>query len=175
MTVFNAPEEFERLYVRPKAGRTLIVGSKVYPGKDDRRLRYNDVLGVDMLDGAGVDQVINLEDGLPEGKFSHVECRSVLEHSPRPWLLAANLELVLEQGGTIHFSAPFVWRIHGYPSDYFRYTAHGVRALFPNIRWEPLLYGNDCLREDMDAQGKKNRKKFPMMLRTEVLGFGVKL
>ena len=46
--------EFERLHVAPTAGRTLIVGSKLFSEREDRRKRYPDVLGVDMQAGDGV-------------------------------------------------------------------------------------------------------------------------
>ena len=130
---------FEAACVRPVPGRTLVVGSKLYPSKSvDRRKRYADAVGVDMSPGDGVDLVLNLEEPLPEdiGKFSHIDCISVLEHSRRPWLLAANLERLLEDGGSIYLSVPFIWRVHGYPDDYWRFTASGVRELFPNIKWK---------------------------------------
>ena len=38
---------FGHLYVKPTEGRTLIVGSYICD-KPDRRLLYNDVIGVDM-------------------------------------------------------------------------------------------------------------------------------
>ena len=59
---FSAPDEFERLYVRPKAGRTLIVGSYITKGKPDRRARHADAVGIDMRDGPGVDRVIDAHD-----------------------------------------------------------------------------------------------------------------
>ena len=71
----SAAERFEREVVRPRQGRTLIVGSKVYADKEDRRGRYSDAVGVDMLSGDGVDFVVNLEEPLPKalGLFDHVE------------------------------------------------------------------------------------------------------
>lgn len=135
MSVFD---EFQSKFTVAK-GRALIVGSKIHDdtGKDDRRLIYPDALGVDMEDGEGVDRVLNLESRLPRnvGRFSHIECTSVLEHSRRPWLLAANLERLLIEGGTILVMIPWVWRIHAYPSDYWRMTPEAVVSLFPSVEW----------------------------------------
>lgn len=129
-----------------KEGRTLIVGSKIHDGtcKDDRRKRYEDAVGVDMCAGEGVDIICNLEDdfavnkkfleGLPEA-FDHIECTSVLEHSRRPWLMALNLERILSDDGTILIMVPWVWRIHNYPSDYYRYTPAAIESLFSGIEW----------------------------------------
>ena len=85
-----------------------------------------------MQEGEGVDLVLDLEESLPEGlgTFAHVECMSVLEHSKRPWLLAANPEQLMEPGATIFVSVPFIWRFHGYPSDYFRLTPEALPVLF---------------------------------------------
>jgi hypothetical protein len=125
-------------------GRTLIVGSKIHEGTDkqDRRELYPDAIGVDMEEGLGVDRVLNLEEPLPDDfeAFAHIECTSVLEHSRRPWALAANLELSLVEGGTILVMVPWVWRVHDYPGDFFRYTQEGIESLFPSIIWERSKY-----------------------------------
>lgn len=174
----SAAERFEREVVRPRQGRTLIVGSKVYAEKEDRRRRYPDAVGVDMLSGDGVDFVVNLEEPLPKalGLFDHVECLSVLEHSRRPWKLAANLQRLLRDGGTFHVSAPFVWRVHGYPSDYFRFTREGVRSLFDRIAWVRLAYAHVDLKHNdlQDAVELPEPGGHPYFARCEVVGFGVK-
>lgn len=166
-------EQFEKLHVRPNPGRTLIVGSQVYRDKEDRRGRYPDVLGIDMLAGPGVDRVLDLEEDLPNdlGLFDHVECMSVLEHSRRPWLLAANLERLMAPGATIFVSVPFVWRIHGYPNDYWRLTPEGVRALFPSIEWESLMLASHDLTPGPKFAVLK-QGGHPYMARTETCGFG---
>lgn len=168
--------EFEAAYVRPAPGRTLIVGSRIYGGREDRRQRYAEAIGVDMLDGPGVDMVADLEEPPAKlGRFHHIECCSVLEHSRRPWRLAGNLEKLLRHGGTIYVTAPFVWRIHAYPSDYWRFSIEGVRALFPRISWSALRFAHTKLTRKalVPAQGATD-EGCPLMPRTEVLGFGVR-
>lgn len=168
-------ELFEREHVKPREGRTLIVGSQVYSGKEDRRKRYKDVVGVDMLDGPGVDWVLDLEEDLPDGigTFAHVECMSVLEHSRRPWLLAANLERLMEPGATIFVSVPLIWRIHAYPNDYFRMTPEAVKSLFPGVEWLELMLASDVLRKPGRIRSA-TLGEHPYMARTETVGFGVK-
>jgi len=170
-------QQFERQFRRPREGRTLIVGSRVYTGREDRRGLYAEALGVDAVDGPGVDLVWNLEEplsGLGQfGQFDHVECRSVLEHSRRPWLLAENIERLMLEGATLDLSVPFVWSLHAYPSDLFRFTAEGVRALFPSIKWQALRYAGAALTEG----GKTPRAEVDghiYIARTEVLGWGVR-
>lgn len=137
--------DFEKKYVRPTPGPVLIVGSRVYPGREDARAKYEYAVGIDMVPGHGVDMVLDLEEPIPAyvGTFSHICCRSVLEHSRRPWLLAANIERLMLPGATLHVDAPTVWRFHGYPSDYWRFTHAGIVALFPRIEWAVLRYSRD--------------------------------
>jgi hypothetical protein len=167
---------FCRAYVTPAPGRALIVGSKLYEGRKDRRALHENAWGVDLIEGQGVDQVVNLEDGLPVGfgPFAHIECCSVLEHSRRPWQLAAALEDVLPRGGTLVVSVPWVWRFHGYPSDYWRFTPEGVKALFPRIEWKAMrLAVNGQLLERLDVLPKVIGEDGAVGLaRAEVLGFG---
>lgn len=172
----SAVRKFEQLHVRPRPGRTLVVGSRVYNGKEDRRQRFADAVGADLLPGDGVDQVLNLEDAQAAatlGVFQHVDCVSVLEHSRRPWALAENLQRLLVPGGTLFLSVPFVWRYHAYPDDYFRFTADGVRVLFPRVQWAALSYATETLRPDPYLPGiGKADGTWPHLPRCEVLGFG---
>jgi SAM-dependent methyltransferase len=168
-------QQFERQFRKPREGRTLIVGSHVYAGREDRRGMYAQAVGIDAVAGPGVDLALNLEEALPEdlGQFDHVECRSVLEHSRRPWLLAENIERLLVLGGTLDLSVPFVWSLHAYPSDLYRFSADGVVALFPRIRWAALRYAGATLTEG----GKTPRAEIDghiYIARTEVLGWGVR-
>lgn len=157
-----------------RRGRALIVGSHVYEGREDDRARYKDAIGVDMIAGPGVDLVHDMETPLPKsaGTFAHVECFSVLEHSKRPWLLAGNIERVLENGGTLWVSVPWMWRFHGYPSDYFRFTTEGIKVLFPGIAWQwvaCLSYG-----QVFDEPQKLEIRGEAFFRRTEVIGWGIR-
>lgn len=157
----------------PHPGRALVVGSKIYGGKLDRRTLYADAVGLDLFEGDGVDFVHDLENPLPKGlKFSHIDCVSVLEHVRRPWLMAKNIERALVPGGTLLIGVPFVWRVHAYPSDYWRMTAEALEVLFPHIRWKSRRYLVEGRTRKLvngmeDAQGRK------WMARAELAAWGV--
>lgn len=176
----SALDEFDHRHRALAApGRTLIVGSRIYDDKPDRRKLYDNAVGVDMLEGPGVDVVANLEE--PDaaiaigGYFSHIECTSVLEHSRAPWRLAAMLVTLLLPGGTIYITAPFVWRVHAYPSDYFRFTREGIRELFgPAIQWQALEYAH-LFATTKNMVPSTQVEGHPFMARTEVCGFGRKV
>ena len=169
----NPTSEFEERFVRPAVGRTLIVGSKLYEGREDRRKRYPFAVGVDMLPGAGVDVVANLEEPPPKslGLFAHVECCSVLEHSRRFWKLAANIQRLMLPGATSYVSVPFVWRVHNFPADYWRFTREGVREIFQKIDWFELCTAHVELKRN-DLVFELGTERHPYLARSEILGFG---
>lgn len=53
----------------------------------------------------------------------------VLEHTPHPKELVIEMGRVLKDDGVLILSAPFQFRLHEQPHDYFRYSPHGLRAL----------------------------------------------
>lgn len=167
-------ERFHADYVAPKRGRTLVVGSRIYGERPDRRALFADAIGVDAVHGPGVDVVADLEQGANIGMFDHVDCVSVLEHARRPWLLAATIERLLVAGGTLYLQVPFLWWLHAYPSDYWRFTVEAIRSIFPAIEWHGLKYAHQQLADG----GKIPRMVTPAghvyLARTEVCGFGEK-
>lgn len=156
------------------SGRALVVGSKQHKGKADRRKLYGTALGLDMEPGDGVDIVHDLEKPLPDtfGLFDHVDCVSVLEHVKRPWLLCANIERVMADDATILISVPFVWRVHAYPSDYWRMTVDALPILFPGITWKSRDYlaGSKIVR----APSGTTINDQTYMQKTEVMAFGIR-
>lgn len=163
---------FRKQFVQQTPGRVLVVGSKVYPGRPDWRLTHPDGVGVDMEDGPGVNVVANLERGPLRGeKFAHIECVSVLEHSTKPWVLAANLEKMLLPGGSIFISAPWVWRYHGYPQDLWRFSHHALPVLFPSITWTTVRYR--C-GDELTESERTPKNDSGLLSRMEVLATGIK-
>ncbi len=122
-------------------GSVLEVGSRDYGSTVPfrRELKYaGQYVGLDMSPGPGVDVVGDLSAGLcglQPASFELIICCSVLEHVKRPWDMAANIEQLLRPGGTAYLAVPWVWRYHGYPEDYFRFSHRGVMVLFPNLKW----------------------------------------
>jgi SAM-dependent methyltransferase len=61
--------------------------------------------------------------------FDTVLSVQVLEHTPKPNELLAEMARVLKPDGILILSAPFSFRLHEEPHDYFRYTPHGLRVM----------------------------------------------
>jgi SAM-dependent methyltransferase len=64
-----------------------------------------------------------------DGCFDTVMSVQVLEHTSEPQRLIDEMARVLHVGGTLIVNAPFSFRLHEEPHDYFRYTPHGLRAM----------------------------------------------
>ena len=127
--------------------RVLEIGSRHYKGRSTS-IRdilsvsnpQSSIIGVDIQDGENVDVVIDLtvDDLSPlmpksgDG-FDTIICLSVLEHVPSVWKMAYNLQRLLQPGGSIFLSVPFVFRIHDYPVDCWRFTPTAIAHLFPEV------------------------------------------
>lgn len=136
--------EYAKRHIDCFADPVLEVGSANYGTTQDFRELFDraSYLGIDMLDGPGVDMVLDLTqdfdaiDRALEGRrFRTIICLSVLEHCAQPFVMAQNMTRLLEPGGVIYISVPWVWKFHGYPSDYWRFTHEGVKLLFPELEF----------------------------------------
>lgn len=58
------------------------------------------------------------------GKFDHVICSHVLEHIFDFKTASNNLISLLGRNGRLTLTVPFLHRVHGDPSDFFRYTEY---------------------------------------------------
>ena len=62
--------------------------------------------------------------------FDHIIACEVLEHVPRIWEAPGVLRSLLKPGGTLWFSTPFFFRLHGPKPDCWRLSSDGIQALF---------------------------------------------
>jgi SAM-dependent methyltransferase len=65
----------------------------------------------------------------PDRSFDTVLSVQVLEHTARPAELVQEMGRVLADDGLLILMAPFQFRLHEQPHDYFRYSPHGLREL----------------------------------------------
>ena len=99
--------------------------------------------GIDIQAGNNVDIVLdicdydkfNASDLWDQQGSKLIFAISVFEHLPKPWHAANNITYLLQKNGLLFISAPWVWRWHGYPDDYFRYSFSGIKSLFPGFEW----------------------------------------
>ncbi len=65
----------------------------------------------------------------PHASISTVLLFEVLEHLAEPGAAMKEIFRVLKPSGRLALTTPQYWHEHGWPSDYFRYTRHGLRYL----------------------------------------------
>ncbi len=63
-------------------------------------------------------------------KFDFIVCTEVLEHTLQPFDAVNEIKRLLKVGGLAFVSTPYDFRIHGPLPDCWRFTEHGLRALF---------------------------------------------
>jgi SAM-dependent methyltransferase len=124
-------------------GPILEIGSKEYGSTASFRSAFpdNEYVGVDLEPGDGVDVVADLARGtgtLPVDHFALAICCSVLEHTPRPWVMAEHISALVRPSGVLYISVPWVWRYHMYPDDYFRFSWRAIVEMFPAFAWDSI-------------------------------------
>lgn len=101
--------------------------------KEGRRpLIDGEYVGFDYHPGPNVDVVgdAHLLSTYFDRQFGAVISSSVLEHIAMPWLVAIEINRVLEMGGITYHYVPLMWPLHELPWDFFRYSVGGLQAIF---------------------------------------------
>jgi SAM-dependent methyltransferase len=62
-------------------------------------------------------------------EFETVLMIEVLEHVPKPEVTIKEAFRVLEEGGLIFFTVPFLWPLHEIPKDEYRYTPFALHRI----------------------------------------------
>lgn len=128
-------------------GPVLEIGSRDYGNTPNfRPILSSDYTGIDMLDGKGVDRIVDLSvdfetiDRVLDGRrFSTIICFSVLEHCLDVYKVAQNIQKLLADGGKLLVSVPFSWEYHGFPNDYWRFTPDTIKFLFSGVEFDDRL------------------------------------
>ena len=64
-----------------------------------------------------------------EKKYNFLIATEFLEHVPDPKAFLAQSQTLLKNDGYLILSFPFIFKIHGDPDDYFRFTLSGIQSL----------------------------------------------
>ena len=114
----------------------LEVGSYDVNGSVRSLFEGTDYLGIDIEEGPGVDQVVDLGAELPFGDstFDLVLSTEMLEHDLKPWLSVCEWHRVLRDGGLLVVTARGFNQERGAfpfhnPPDRWRYSRDAIEAL----------------------------------------------
>ena len=96
-----------------------------------RPVYYPNVVNTEIYPSPSTD-VLCVGEAMPfaSNQFDYVFCFATLEHTRRPWDVAAEICRVARPGGSILIDYPFMQPVHGYPHHYFNATPMGNRSLF---------------------------------------------
>ena len=131
-SAMNTACAFFATYWYPGYRRVLDVGSRDVNGSvREVAPAHAEYLGVDLVPGPGVDQVIDDPLKLPfaDGAFDVLVSSSCLEHDPCFWLTVAEMARVVRPGGLIYLNMPSNGPYHGYPHDHWRFYPDSGPAL----------------------------------------------
>lgn len=117
------------------SGPVVEIGSLYLPGYEELcnvRRYFNglEYIGCDIRQGLGVDRVEDAQAlRFADRSVGTVLLLETLEHLPYPEKAIAEAWRVLRDEGLLALSVPFNYRLHGFPTDYWRFTASGVHTL----------------------------------------------
>lgn len=123
------------LYDQPGT-RLLDVAPQIYQGAREF-FKKAELRTLDINPESGADYIADLcadnRSTIPSDFFDIVVCTEVLEHTLQPFHAVAEIERILKKGGRVFVTVPFNFRIHGPLPDCWRFTEHGLRALFSHF------------------------------------------
>jgi len=91
-------------------------------------------IGTDFREGPGVDRVEDLRRlTFTDGEIGTALCLDTLEHCADPLTACREMHRVLGPGGVCVITSVMLMPIHGYPSDYWRFTPEGFRVLLADF------------------------------------------
>jgi hypothetical protein len=125
----------------------LIVGSKIYDYDQEhlqahlRKWGISDICGADLAAGDGVDLVLDIADTASpfwkkhQNHFKTVFCMEILTHVGRPFDAARNITGVAAPGAALFLAECTTRKISKMPSDLWRFTLEGLKALFDGFEF----------------------------------------
>lgn len=171
----NGPNRWERVHALAKEGldraglekgRMLEIGGRRNPR--DKDFPNFDYSALDLENAPGADVKVEVGDitncpHIPDESFDFIFSLDVFEHIDKPWLAGQEIQRLLRPGGVTMHSTLFSWRYHPCPIDYWRYSAEGLRSLFPDLV---------CLHADFDMEERRRdiRGRDGNALKVDALG-----
>lgn len=113
-------------------GKVLDIGSMDINGTARGLIPSSEYIGTDMMEGKGVDVVVNAHDllGAFGFHFDTILCMNTLEHDDNFWVTLNNINTLLKKGGYLFVVTPtFGFPIHRHPKDYYRFGEDAFREV----------------------------------------------
>jgi len=129
--------------------RVLEIGSRIVsPGSRSKRELFPEAAsytGFDYYPDENTDVVGDahrLSEYFATQRFDAIFSLSVFEHLAMPWVVAMEINKLLEIGGITFHATHFAWPLHEKPWDFWRFSDEGLKVLFsPPIGFEVINSG----------------------------------
>ncbi len=109
-----------------------------------KELGFLSYFGIDIREGKNVDLVVPESGNWFEvvgRKFDVVISGQVAEHVKRPWLWIKQVRSITASRGFVVIIAPFMFEIHEYPIDCWRFCPDGMRVILEEGGFEVCKVG----------------------------------
>jgi hypothetical protein len=130
-------------------------------------------LGTDIEDGMDVDIVADahmLSRVVGDERFDVILSCSTFEHFKYPTLAAHELMKALKVGGTLYVQTHQSFPLHGYPSDYFRFSREALASLFGTTMGLEVVATNYDFPIRLHSRRVPNLQFAPAFLNTTLWG-----
>lgn len=121
-----------------KALRDITLEGVILDVGGGKRSEYHDLLkgthsfySINLYESAEPDQIVDIEFAFPfeNEVYDHAICMNVLEHVFEFENVIRETARVIKKGGRMVIATPMIYKIHGSPDDYLRYTESALRRM----------------------------------------------
>lgn len=136
---------WRQLIAEKENPRILWTGAKPWNGSpiidQSKHAPHGTWEGTDIEDGEGVHIVSDLEelDKHVKDPYDAIFSPATLEHVARPWVAMKAMYNSLKEGGLLFINTHHTFPIHGYPSDYFRFSTEALKVMASDAGFKILL------------------------------------
>jgi Methyltransferase domain len=136
-------------------------------------LHAAEFVGTDIDKGADVDivaDVHHLSDVVGSERFDVILTCSTFEHFRYPWLAAHEVMKCLRVGGLLYVQTVQSYPLHGYPSDYYRFSREALASLFPASMGFDVIATNYDFPIRLHSRREPDLQRHPAFLNTTLWG-----